>query len=142
MDIRYDHHVFLVRPTMHSRQQVFEAVSGFGEEHFALAILDKFLQIQTYLLGTAVVMHRIRDIQTHLFAQTKIMLDAQTGIEDDGCVIQRVDVLLTKLTCFQTLDMNELVEVALHIELGFQPGVRIMLRSRAGLGKKNLLYHR
>ena len=87
-------------------------------------------------------MHRIRHVEAHLFAKTEIMLSTQTGVEDDGRVVQRVDTLLAKLPRRQSFDMDELVEIALHSVQLFQTRVRRMRSLRTGLRKKNSLYHR
>ena len=67
------HQILLVRTTVHGRQQVLETVACFREEHLALAVLDKLLQIKTHLLRITIIMHRVGYIQTHLLAHTEII---------------------------------------------------------------------
>ena len=87
-------------------------------------------------------MHRIRHIEAHLFAKTEVMLCPQTGVEDDGRVVQRVDTLLAKLPRRQSFDMNKLIEITLDSVQLFQTRVRRMRSLRTGLRKKNSFYHR
>ena len=83
------------RKQLEKEFQVWIAV--FGEEDFTFAIIDKFLQVQSDRLGIAVIMHRIGHTEAHLFAHTKVMLGTQLGIQDDGGIVQWVDMLLPKL---------------------------------------------
>ena len=102
---------------MHRRQQVFEFITRLREKDLALAVVDKFLQIQSYLLGIAVIVHRVRHIDTHLFAHTEVVLGTQTGVQNNGGILQRIDVLLTKLARRESFNMNELIEITMNIVL-------------------------
>jgi hypothetical protein len=51
-------------------------------------------------------------------------------------------MLLAELTGGETLDVDELIEIALHAELFLQAAVGIVRRLWTRLGKKDFLYHR
>ena len=121
---------------MHSRQQILKFITALGEEDFALAIVDEFLQVQSYRLGIAIIVHRVRYVKTHLLAHTEVMLGSEFGVQDNRRVVHGVDMLLTKLTCFQSFDMNELIEIAFHTKLRLQTGIGVVLRRWTGLRKK------
>ena len=127
---------------MHSRQDILELITSLGEEDLTLTIIDKFLQVQSHLLGIAIIVHRLRNSESHLFTQTEIVLCAQFGIQDNGSVVQWVDMLLPKLARRQSLNVNKLIEITLHTKLLLQTIVRIMRRLRLRLREKKFFYHK
>ena len=82
-------------------------LARFAEENLALAIRNVLLDVERNLLAQAEILHRLGDVDAHLLAQTEEMVDAVTGGENNGAVLQDADVLRAEFCRSETFDFDE-----------------------------------
>ena len=133
--------IFLFLVFHHDFQKFFH-LSGLGEEYLALAVLNVLLYIEGYLLWDEEVLHVFRDAYTQVFAQREEIVNGMPGIEDNGRIVEDVDVLCPKFFFRVPFYMDEWPEFEFNIIFCFQIKVRGFGRSRGGLWNKNFFNFR
>ena len=132
--------VLLVLMLVDDGQQAVVLACG-AEEDLALAVLDVLLDVEGYGFGNAKVFHVLGQRDAQLFTQREEKVDSVARIEDNGRVIENLDLLGAKFAGCESLYLDKRVERECHILLGFNLEVGRLFGSGLRLRNKNLLDH-
>ena len=118
VDVAHWHEISFLLVLDHGGQEVVD-FSGVAEEHFALAVLNVLLYVESHGLGDAEVFHILGDGDSQLFAKVEEVVDGMARGEYDGCVLEDVNLLSTKLARGEAFDFDEGAEDNLYTILSF-----------------------
>jgi hypothetical protein len=82
-----------------------------GVENLSFAIHDVLLQIQGDLFVDAEILHFLGNGDAHFFAQAEKMVDAVSGIENNGGMVENGNLLLSEILCGETFHLDERTEI-------------------------------
>ena len=141
MDARLRQEVGLFGVLQDDGKQTVERACG-AEEHLALAVLDVLLDVKRHGLGGTEILHRLGDVDAHLLTELEKVVDGVARGEDDsGMLGENGHLLSTEFLWGETLYLNELLEVDLHIIFLCNLVVVFFCLGSLRLGNQNALYH-
>lgn len=112
VDVAQGYEIFIVLVLDDLGNDVIDLSCG-TKEHFTLAILDVFLDIECNGFSNAEIFHVIRNVDAQLFAKLEEIVDGMTRSEHHSSIIQNGYVLLTEFLGRQSLNFNERMEIYL-----------------------------
>ena len=116
MHIAHGKEIFLLVVLEQERHEVIEFSRG-TVENLALAVHYVFLQIEGNRLGGAEILHCVGNSDSHLLAETEIMVNCCPGREYHGGEIGNSYFRLTEFLGGETLHFYERSEINLYAVL-------------------------
>lgn len=100
----------------HGGDQLGPAAAA-AEEHLALAILNELLDVENHFLGNAEILHVFGQGHTQFLTKAEEVFDGVARIENDGRIVENIDLLRAKFFGFESFDLDKGTERELYAEV-------------------------